>query len=372
MRYCDYNYFAYAKFLEKLGNFYHYLSLVYNKKRLYREYLKYANEYTRIINKRELLEARHNHQMEEDVFKIVALTAFHANDQEAAYQEILKCIKSLNFAYVGFYYLDEPFDLEDCVPHDLYLKAEIKDNNVSLYDFEECEAVSILEKLDDAPHTCVFCALYAGYQILGYVLMECRVDQTDLACLTAKNLGLATKYLNLFSISQKRLQFIEQFNEALQYEADYDELTGLLNRRGFIRKSYELYNVYEGMHAYLYYIDLDRLKVINDSYGHLEGDFAINKVAEVLRANFRETDLVARIGGDEFAALAIMPHRDEDVNGIKIRKAFEEFNKTKAKPYEISASTGYVEFTIEKGLRMENLFESADALLYKAKEINHK
>jgi len=81
-----------------------------------------------------------------------------------------------------------------------------------------------------------------------------------------------------------------------------DELTGLYNRRGFIsltRSSLELAQRM-GKSGLLFFIDMDGLKVINDSYGHEEGDIAIKEIANILRSAFRKSDIVARLGGDEF------------------------------------------------------------------------
>ncbi|MGB0671551.1 MAG: GGDEF domain-containing protein, partial [Rhodospirillales bacterium] len=84
-----------------------------------------------------------------------------------------------------------------------------------------------------------------------------------------------------------------------------DELTTLLNRRGFQE---ELMRVLSnasryGEHGILVYVDLDGFKPINDTYGHLAGDDVLKRVAQLLRENVRSTDYVARLGGDEFAVL---------------------------------------------------------------------
>ena len=86
-----------------------------------------------------------------------------------------------------------------------------------------------------------------------------------------------------------------------------DELTGLYNRRGFICLSEVQLKLARrsGCDMVLFFIDVDGLKQINDSFGHSEGDNALIRTAEVLRMTFRESDVLARIGGDEFGALAI-------------------------------------------------------------------
>src|SRR6267142_6479786 len=85
-----------------------------------------------------------------------------------------------------------------------------------------------------------------------------------------------------------------------------DELTGLYNRRGFVAVAERQMSLgrRSGQRMLLFMIDLDHLKRINDSFGHLEGDRALKHTAYALEETFRDSDVVARLGGDEFAVLA--------------------------------------------------------------------
>ena len=84
-----------------------------------------------------------------------------------------------------------------------------------------------------------------------------------------------------------------------------DDLTGLLNRRGFrVMTASRLQAARRGGHdVLLFYADLDGFKLINDKFGHAQGDQALVRVATSLKRTFRRTDILARIGGDEFVAL---------------------------------------------------------------------
>src|SRR5260370_27884397 len=86
-----------------------------------------------------------------------------------------------------------------------------------------------------------------------------------------------------------------------------DELTGLYNRRGFLALAERQLKLgrRSGRGMLLFMMDLDRLKQINDSFGHFEGDRALKHTAHALEETFRDSDVVARLGGDEFAVLAI-------------------------------------------------------------------
>ncbi|MEJ2323606.1 MAG: GGDEF domain-containing protein, partial [Nitrospirota bacterium] len=86
-----------------------------------------------------------------------------------------------------------------------------------------------------------------------------------------------------------------------------DELTGLSNRRGFFNLVDQLLKMAKRMNTVIYmlYADLDSLKSINDVYGHHEGDNILKDVAHILKTTYRESDIVARIGGDEFVVIPV-------------------------------------------------------------------
>ncbi|GAA0654132.1 hypothetical protein GCM10009101_30070 [Brevundimonas lenta] len=101
--------------------------------------------------------------------------------------------------------------------------------------------------------------------------------------------------------------------EAAEAAADHDVLTPALNRRGFVAamKSAMAYCQRHGTPAVLLYLDLDGFKGVNDRLGHAAGDAALVHVAELLRANLRESDAVGRLGGDEFGLLMLNAGLDE-------------------------------------------------------------
>ncbi len=111
--------------------------------------------------------------------------------------------------------------------------------------------------------------------------------------------------LNSALAAERRMAAMMEKMAHMDRLASTDELTGLLNRRGF---QYELDRALASARRYdergiLIYVDLDGFKPINDTYGHAAGDEALRQVAGLLRENVRSSDHVARLGGDEFAAL---------------------------------------------------------------------
>ncbi|MDQ8027296.1 MAG: GGDEF domain-containing protein [Brevundimonas sp.] len=101
--------------------------------------------------------------------------------------------------------------------------------------------------------------------------------------------------------------------EAAEAAADHDVLTPALNRRGFVAamKSAMAYCQRHETPAVLLYLDLDGFKGVNDRLGHAAGDAALVHVAELLKANLRESDAVGRLGGDEFGLLMLNAGLDE-------------------------------------------------------------
>src|SRR6185436_1702862 len=118
-----------------------------------------------------------------------------------------------------------------------------------------------------------------------------------------------------------------------------DELTGLYNRCGFLAFSKQhlnsLHRTNKGV--VVVYADLDGLKVINDSFGHKEGDRALTKTAELLKETFRTSDVLGRLGGDEFTALAAVdPEGGVETLISRLQLRFEKYNAQKLVPYTLS------------------------------------
>ena len=159
-----------------------------------------------------------------------------------------------------------------------------------------------------------------------------------------------------------------------QVDAMYriDTLTGLYNRRGFeIEYNNLLENKEEEQPLTIILADLDRLKAINDGYGHKEGDFAIRSVAKGLKKICPEGSICTRYGGDEM--LAVCPGRlDVAETKAKFAEYFAELNETSGKPYQIEASTGI--YVTEPGdeLGFEAIVEKSDRLMYQEKESHRK
>jgi diguanylate cyclase (GGDEF)-like protein/PAS domain S-box-containing protein len=153
----------------------------------------------------------------------------------------------------------------------------------------------------------------------------------------------------------------------LQFEADHDPLTGLLNRRGFGR---ELDRHIEQVRRYgpagrVLLIDLDGLKGLNDSEGHHAGDRAILHAADALRERFRQTDVVGRLGGDEFAVLLPRASADQAVAAAESFLAANRDVKSATEP-ALRSSIGIADFGLAH-VTAEDVLHNADRAMYLAK-----
>jgi len=166
-----------------------------------------------------------------------------------------------------------------------------------------------------------------------------------------------------YSIERHRLQ------KNLQNLSLMDDLTGLYNRRGFMALAEQhLRMIQRKGAALIVYLDLDDLKLINDSHGHLEGNRALIVTANVLRACFRQSDILARLGGDEFCVLMTDAAQDSD---LQVRKRLQQradfVNSLGSWKFRISFSVGIADVPVVHQPSLEQLLRVADAQMYEEK-----
>jgi diguanylate cyclase (GGDEF)-like protein len=156
----------------------------------------------------------------------------------------------------------------------------------------------------------------------------------------------------------------------IERQATTDELTGLYNRRGFFLLAEQQLRVAQrtGTQLLLIFIDVDQLKVINDTCGHKEGDMALMETGEALVATFRAADIKARISGDEFAVLAFPTHEMDAVRLMdRLSQEVAVINQRRARSYTLSLSGGYAIWTPGQSVSLDELLARADAQMYQVK-----
>jgi diguanylate cyclase (GGDEF)-like protein/PAS domain S-box-containing protein len=150
-----------------------------------------------------------------------------------------------------------------------------------------------------------------------------------------------------------------------------DQLTGLHNRRGFLSLAGQQLKLSDRNKrgVQLYFADLDGLKWINDTLGHEEGDKALIEAATVFKETFRTSDIIARLGGDEYAALAIdITEEYPDIFTARLQSMIDAHNLQENRRYRLSISVGCSYYDPENPCSIDKLMASADKMMYEQKQ----
>jgi diguanylate cyclase (GGDEF)-like protein len=179
--------------------------------------------------------------------------------------------------------------------------------------------------------------------------------------------------LNLLEfVSTQVAQAIERkrMEEEIRNLSMTDDLTGLYNRRGFTLLAEQevklAHRIKKSM--LLFFGDVDSLKTINDTHGHSQGDLALNDVSAILKETFREADIVARIGGDEFVVLAVDASMEStDILTDRIQAALKKRKQQGDQPYQLTLSLGIARYDPEAPCTVNELIAQADGRMYQQK-----
>lgn len=163
----------------------------------------------------------------------------------------------------------------------------------------------------------------------------------------------------------------KKLEDKLHHISITDELTGLLNRRGFKTLAQQQLNLADrqGSEMVLFFIDLDSLKKINDEQGHNAGDQALIDTAAIIKETFRTSDIIARIGGDEFVVLGISAPETKGVAGLteRLREILNSYNAKPNQSYHLSCSVGTAHYDPKDPKSLDDLLLEADAVMYEEK-----
>ena len=180
--------------------------------------------------------------------------------------------------------------------------------------------------------------------------------------------GLPVSTRGIFRDITKR----KELEEKLHHLSITDEMTGLLNRRGFITMAEKQLNIAQrsGRKLYFLYADVDNLKKVNDSFGHQAGDELITKTADLLNHTFRKSDIIGRLGGDEFSVLQVEIPAEACIRNTlsRLQKNIKSLNAAADKKFKLSLSVGTVEYDPASELSLDALMSKADSLMYEQKK----
>jgi diguanylate cyclase (GGDEF)-like protein len=207
------------------------------------------------------------------------------------------------------------------------------------------------------------------------IIVLTRVEDEDMALNLVK--AGAQDYLvkgeagpDLFLRSIRYAVERHRLTSALRSLSMIDDLTGLYNRRGFSELGEQQLRLArrKGRAVLLVFLDVDDLKTINDTLGHKVGDDALIRVADLLKETFRQSDIIARIGGDEFAVMALEASEENEGQLLdRLGQRVTEVNEAMAVPYTLSISVGAARFSGATSTRLEDLLAEVDEAMYQEK-----
>ncbi len=177
------------------------------------------------------------------------------------------------------------------------------------------------------------------------------------------------------TVVSKDITEVKGVEEKLKTLSLTDELTSTYNRRGFyalVEQQLKLSKqLKRGM--FMLYADLDNLKEINDVFGHQEGDFLLIDAANILKNTYRDSDIIARIGGDEFVVMPVGFTEDTIETIIsRLQKAIEIHNSKSNSRYKISISVGIAYYDPEYPCSIDDLLLQGDKSMYAQKRQKQK
>ena len=224
--------------------------------------------------------------------------------------------------------------------------------------------------------------LFSNEMLYGLLLCDLSNEMFVNGEFVVNQMGAAIKMITLLRANEEIQQQLEESlstlhanNIVLDRLSKSDGLTGMLNRRGFYDAARKLISDSraEGKAAWVVYVDMNNLKIINDRYGHDEGDFALKLIGDVLMSNMQDKGVAGRIGGDEFACV-VRHHEGEEGREIlqTIYDAFETFNRQSDKEYNVTVSAGAYLLQTEVTLSLEEALTQADEKLYEVKQLRKK
>lgn len=236
---------------------------------------------------------------------------------------------------------------------------------------QSCDIINNSFTPSDRRRTMIVAPLFMNEDQYGVIVCEMEHEYFPYIYSITPQICTAIKLTNLVGQLESSLDEAQSKNSVLNRMSMSDELTGIYNRRGFYVYANHILKApeNEGRHGVLIFGDLDNLKTINDTFGHDDGDYAIVSAAGFIKSGLRNSDVVGRIGGDEFAAFAICEDKDIMLSlPQRIKNIAMQHNLHSDKPYNVTISVGIYELICSPDHNIQQFMDKADAALYEDKK----
>ena len=312
-------------------------------------------------------------------------------DESKRYETVIDKLQLMGYASACIYMYENGIVNDGgsrwSMPRKLYIRGHYDKDEVKMYSESEgaigCEDIFSDKYMPkDRRFDMLVLPLFTGEVQYGLLLIETEFESFKYAQQVACQISISMEAINIIKEQREIKKQLEvnlaksvAANKMLDEMSRIDPMTGVTNRRGFFTTIREIIKDPQnrGKKAVAIYADMDNLKIVNDEFGHDEGDFSIKTIAKILSESFRSSDVVGRMGGDEFAAFAIITQEScTDKIKDRIQKSMKEFNDQCDKPYYVNISIGVHEFIIDDSVEIEQVLTKADADLYVEKKEKKK
>ena len=308
--------------------------------------------------------------------------------KDQSYGVLLERLEWLGIRNAKLYMLKQPelhlFKEAYSVPDALYLKAERRDGVVSTVpamqqkiDFDDI----YMDKTGESSYRVVL-PLFSDETIYGILLCDMTDALHDNGELLVNQMSAAVKMLKLLEANEKIQQQLEDNLAALKDSnikldtlSKSDVLTGIYNRRGFYDVTQQMIDECGGKQQSVLavYVDMNNLKIINDRYGHEEGDHSLKLIGTFLKEMVAEQGVAGRIGGDEYAfAIAYDGNDGGEAVLESLYHKFEVYNENSDKDYNITVSAGACVIQPGQQITLKEALQQADERLYLVKQKRKK
>lgn len=295
-------------------------------------------------------------------------------------QEFYECLKEyiaqLDFTFV-YLCLCEDSVSEDKIEYDyqinenysekIYIPVAYENGNFTEYPFFECKELlprECMEKLEN--RMCIVAPVHFRKNCLGYLVMcgsELPYNSTQFQ-VWLMNISNALE-------SMRKQEELKRLVKKLKDVWMLDSLTQVYNRAGFFHFADKLLIECKqhDMPIGMLFVDINKLKRVNDEFGHEEGDFYIKTVADYMKKLKSEGQLLMRYGGDEFVVLGVYTQGDEFTGLIdKLNPMLSECRRQNQKVYEMSVSIGFQSVSTTQDFHLDQLMKQADQEMYSMKK----
>ncbi len=247
--------------------------------------------------------------------------------------------------------------------------CSIQDNKKYLREMINTRDLIPAKMQSDESTTFLFLPIYHHSYVHGYYVSKNNLTMIDnrYGYIWSRTLGTSIEHF-------RKKNMYKQMSQQYLKLSTKDALSGMLNRQGLdkLAKPFYAQNKKNGLTTVLFFVDINKMKHINDDFGHLHGDLAVKTVAAAVMETVPRNWLCIRYGGDEFLVVGNSKNYNGEDYCTQIKARLESKTSVMHLPYTLSASVGTYSVPANSDLTLEQAVENVDNIMYEQKQAFHK